>query len=360
MKRVLAVAVAGVLLLAGLYAGILRHRSERTVSIGPDGAYPVGRATHELADRSRTDELAPRGGSPRMLSVWLWYPAAARAGSESAYAPGAWRGLHRYGWAQTGFERIRTGTYDEAPVAAGKFPIVVLLPGLGLAAPQYAAVAAGLASRGYLVAGVTPTYSAALTVLGSGAVRGSAAGSDLDGPHGERLATFWAADARFAAERVGVLLGDRADRARVTYVGHAFGGAAAIEACRTDVHCAGAASLDGAPVGPAVTLGLQHPLLLLGAGSGGATADPATHSLFAASGPSSWAYTVGGAEPLDFTDYAAYWLAAPVRRWLPVTGGDALPVVRDYLVAFLGTAVRGTTWQAPEAAGVRPAAMLSR
>jgi dienelactone hydrolase len=362
LKRVLAAAAAAVLLLAGAYAGYLRHRARQTVSLVATGAYPVGRAVHELADRSRTDELNPLGGIPRVLSVWLWYPAAAPTGPASAYVPGSWGPLHRFGWAQTDFDRVRPGTYDDAPIATGTFPIVVLLPGLGLSAPQYTALATRLAARGYLVAGVTPTYSADIAVLGGRPVRSSAAGHppDLDGPRAARLLAVWAADARFTANRVGALLGRHADPARITYVGHAFGGAASIEACRTDTSCAGAASLDGIPSGPAVELGLQHPLLLLSAGREGAAGDPATQRLFAGSGPAAWAYTFAGAGHLSFTDYAEYWLAAPVRATLPLGRARTIPVAGDYLAAFLETAVRGTAWRAPRAAGVQPTEMLNR
>jgi hypothetical protein len=48
---------------------------------------------------------------------------------------------------------------------------------MGLAVPQYTAIAEGLAGRGYLVAGVTPTYSANLTVLHGGAVKSSPTGN---------------------------------------------------------------------------------------------------------------------------------------------------------------------------------------
>jgi len=61
--------------------------------------------------------------------------------------------------------------------------VLVLMPGLGFSAPQYQAIAAAMASRGYVVAGVTPTYSANLTVIAGHPVKASAAGdpSDLDG-----------------------------------------------------------------------------------------------------------------------------------------------------------------------------------
>ena len=109
LKRVGAASAAAILVLLGAYAGFLGHRSRHAISLGVTGPYQVGRAFHELADRSRTDELAPLGGNPRVLSVTLWYPAAS-AGTPSTYAPGAWGGLHRFGWGQTSFNKINTGT----------------------------------------------------------------------------------------------------------------------------------------------------------------------------------------------------------------------------------------------------------
>ncbi|MEU4242757.1 hypothetical protein [Actinoplanes sp. NPDC026619] len=354
-KRALAAAAAAAVLLGGAYAGFLGHRSQHPVSLAPDGPFRVGRAVHDVADRSRTDELAPVGGNPRVLSIMLWYPAAATGGTPAEYAPGAWAQLHRFGWAETNFTNITTGTYDDAPLAAGTFPIVVLLPGLGYSAPQYAALAARLASRGYLVAGVTPTYSAKLSVIGADPVLGSAAGhpGDLAGPAGDRLTTVWADDARFAAGRVAVLLGTHADADQVTYLGHGFGGAAALEACRTDGSCRGAADLDGPPYGQVVTDGLAKPLLLLSAGENGAAGDLRTRQMFAVGGTQAWAYTIAHAGRLDFTDYGAYWLAAPVRQVLGLGNARTLPITVDYLAAFLATVTAGAPWRAPAEPGTR-------
>ncbi|VVJ24906.1 lipase (secreted protein) [Amycolatopsis camponoti] len=54
---------------------------------------------------------------------------------------------------------------------------MVLLPGLGFAAPQYTTIAEDLASQGYLVTGVTPTYSANLTLVGGAPVPADEAGN---------------------------------------------------------------------------------------------------------------------------------------------------------------------------------------
>jgi dienelactone hydrolase len=218
------------------------HRAGDPVSVAPGGPYAVGRARAEWADRGRTDQFAPVGGVPRVLSVFLWYPAVAGPGPESEYAPGAWGGLHRPG--STPFDRIRTGTRDDAPFAAGAFPLVVLVPDLDLAAPQYATLGAGLAGRGYVVAAVTPTYSARLTVLNTHPVRASAAGRPSS-PAGRRgLEAVWTADARFVAEEAAARLGRPAGRSPVVYAGHGVGGQVARDACRDDPRCAGAVAVD--------------------------------------------------------------------------------------------------------------------
>jgi dienelactone hydrolase len=266
-----------------------------------------------------------------VLSTWVWYPATEGAtGPESDYAPGQWAGLHRFGWATTAFDRVRTGTRDGVPVARGRFPVVVLLPDLGYSAPQYAAVASGLAARGFLVVGVTPTYSSRLSVIEDQRVPASAAGSSPS--RAEQLVAVWAADARFAAERATLQFGGRADGARIAYVGHGLGGTAAIEACRVDGHCGGAVSLDGTP-GAAAASG--RPLLTLTSGDSPAAGQ---------------AFTLAGAGRLSFTDYAAYRVAAPVRWALPLgslDGRRAHAITVDYAGSFLGAAFSGTAWKAP-------------
>lgn len=349
MRRRLALGLAALLTILGAYGGFVGYRSHQPVSLTPAGPYQVGRSAQEWVDRSRTDQFAPIGGQPRVLSVWLWYPAAP-GGSPSAYAPGAWQGLHTLG--ATTFGQIRTGTHDEAPFAAGTFPLVVLMPGLGFAAPQYTAIASALAARGYVVAGVTPTYSANLTVLNSRPVRATKAGdpSDLDGPRGDQLVAVWADDARFAASRAAVQLAGHVDGTRVVYAGHSFGGAASLEACRSDPRCAGAADLDGTPFGPVVSAGLRRPVLLLSSPGDGAASDPATHTLFAATGGPARAFTIDGVRHFDFSDYAAYHVAAPLRLVLPlgrIDGRRALAITSAYLGTFADSALRGVAWAAP-------------
>lgn len=248
---------------------------------------------------------------------------------------------------------------------------MVLLPGLGLAAPQYSSLAVDLASHGYLVAGVTPTDSANLTVLAGQVVRAS----DLGNPSGfqggqtpaavrtgRRLVGVWADDARFAARRARALgrhgrFAGHVDASRVAYVGHSFGGASALEACRRDRRCVAASDLDGSEYGPVVAHGLSVPLLLVGhqgscvaavcvPGNGSERGDLAVaRSLVAHSRGHAWSVTIDGTEHFDFTDYAAYYLALPLRALLPlgtIDGDRALRTTEDDVNRFLAASFART------------------
>lgn len=369
-RWVLWIALVFVVVLGG-YTGYVSIRAAQPVTLpAPTGSYQVGRTLAEWTDSSRTDLLAPQPGKPRRLSVWLWYPGVPAPGAQHApYTPGAWARLHLSGPAglgETSFAQVRDHSFADVPIAVGRFPVVVLEPGMGLAAPQYTTLAEDLASHGYLVAGVTPTYSANLTVLGGQTLSATPAGqpsaSDAANEHigeaqaaGDRLVAIWAADDRFAATRVAALdtggrFAGHINAGAVVYVGHSFGGAAALEACRTDSHCAGAADLDGTQYGAVVHTGLAKPMMLIGsenscitgtcqpADAGDQASRDTAHRLLAASTGDVWCFQITGAEHFNFSDYASYYLAAPIRSQValgPIDGTEALTITNAYLTAFV-------------------------
>jgi hypothetical protein len=114
--------------------------------------------------------------------------------------------------------------------------------------------------------------------------------------------------------------------------------------------------LDGAQFGRVVRTGLRVPVMLMESGdscvtgtcplTGAAnTADRATarRLLAAGTGPA-WRYRVEGMRHFNFSDYATYYVAAPLRPLLALGGidGDAgLRITDAYLAAFLDHAVRG-------------------
>lgn len=371
VKVLLVVAIVLVVALGG-YVGYVTVRQQEEVALpAPSGRYPVGRTMADWTDDARPDPLAPRAGTPRELSAWLWYPAAPAPGATPAhYAPGAWSGLHLHGplgVGETRFDHVRVHAVADAPAAAGRFPVVVLEPGLGLAAPQYTTLAENLASNGYLVAGITPTYSAHLTVLDGRPVGATPAGNLQDSDAAamrqaaDRLVGVWAADDRFAATRVAALdatgrFAGRVDAATTVYVGHSFGGAAALQACHDDPRCAGAADLDGTQFGTVVQSGLAKPIMLLASqgscitgtcrpsGSDEQSARDAARTLLAASTGPVWSFQLDGARHLNFSDYGAYYLAAPIHALVglgPIDGDHALTITDAYLAAFVDHVARG-------------------
>lgn len=362
------VSVLAVVVAAGGYVSFAAVRRARPVTLPvPTGAYRVGRTAFDWTDHTRADPLASKAGVPRELSVWLWYPAPRGAtGHRAPYAPGAWGRLHfpsLPGLGESSFDAIRTHALQGAPVAAGRFPIVAFEPGMGLAAPQFTTLAENLASHGYLVAGITPTYSANLTVLRGHAVTSTRRGNpeNVTTAAGNRLVTTWAADARFAAARVAALgssgrFAGHVEAAHTAYVGHSFGGASSIQACSADPHCAGAVDLDGTPFGAVVHDGLSRPLMIIGSENSCVTGTchpedaesreirAAARSLLAASTGPAWCYQIDGTQHFNFSDYAAYYLASPLRQLVPLGGIDGdrgLTIIGAYLAAFLDHAVRG-------------------
>jgi dienelactone hydrolase len=351
---------------AGYVGWVLVQRSQPVSLPEPTGNFQVGRRTYEWTDPPRRD---PYTNGPRKLAVWLWYPVAKdTTGRRAQYAPDQWSGLHLkapVSLFQGPFDTLQDRALDRVAVAPGRFPVVVLMPGMGLSAPMYAALAEDLASHGYLVAGVTPTYSANLTVLGGQTVASKPEAnpsnlgdsSESSQKVGDHLVTVWAADARFAAGMVAKQLPNSVETAvGPSYVGHSFGGAASLEACRLDQRCAAAVDLDGSQFGDVVTKGVKAPILLLGADDScitsvcGPDAKNDTDrnralSLLKASSGTSWCATIPGSRHFNFTDYGVYYLAYPLRKFLPlgsVAPRHALTVTNGYVTTFLSHAIYKT------------------
>ncbi len=355
MRR--AAATSAVLLVVTCaYVGYVALRSRAAVDLPiPTGPFAVGRVVSTATDPARGE---------RKLSVWAWYPATSGTGRSAHYAPGAWSGLAiGLPLGETRLDRIRDIAHDSATPAAGRFPLVLLLPGLGFAAPQYAVLAEELASRGYVVVGVTPTGSANLTVLDGQALASTEEGnpSDFAGEQtahdravGERLLRTWVGDARFAADWTtspagAGLLKSHVDHAHLAYIGHSFGGTTALQACHDDPRCRASVDLDGAIYGSVATRGLDVPSLLVGhegsciTGQCGRTtasdrADAfAAETYIAASTATVQRATVDGTGHLNFTDYGIYYWALPLRKLLGLGSADGRQALSQTTVLIVQT-----------------------
>ncbi len=384
MRRALKAVGGGVALLLVLLAGtvlFLALRRHRTATLpAPGGIHAVGRIVAVWTDSARRETLGGSGG-PRRLAVWIWYPAQA-GGTPAPYLPPAWERAHeaeRSGPAALLFQAttaVRSHARADAPPAAATapFPVLVFEPGMGPSVSDYTSLAEALASRGYVVIGVNPTYSATLTVLDGEAVAPTARGTLPENGTpaqlrraADALIRVWAADDRFAMDEAtrldraadGAFAG-RLDTLRFGLWGHSFGGAAALEACREDARCAGAADLDGWPFGTVARTGLDRPVLYVASESTG-RGDPAARDAareidaILRNAPGSARLTLRGARHFDFTDAAA--LFSPALHLVgllgPIDGARALERTADALSGFFArVSGRPATVLPPAPAGV--------
>lgn len=345
-----------VLLAAYVVVVIIRAHQDRMLPRTAD-SWPIGRS--RLVMSVPTSEA----GTDRVDdSVWLWFPSVADSDRPPApYAPGLWHAMHfpgPLGQGETSFDDLSIRSRENVRPAPGRFPLIVLLPGMGFSAPQYQTLAEDLAAAGFVVAGVTPTGSANVTVVG-GQLTGATHQGDppgLGSHHGrpleeaDRLVAAWSTAARAVALKVRhtKIIAGHLQRGTV-YVGHSFGGAASLQACGNDPTCRGAVDLDGTEFGAVVDQGLDRPLMLIsssdtcitGSCPAGATVNPddrrIARTLLRNSRGPAWCRSIAGVRHFNFSDYGVYYVALPLRR-LPALGSlggsRALQMIDSDVIAF--------------------------
>jgi dienelactone hydrolase len=208
----------------------------------PDGSLPIGRTRLQL------------GGE----TVLVWYPAEkALPPSNYLSQPASMEIPASGGYYEQSAETIRSWTQtrthanDNAPIAKGRFPLIIFLPGAGVFAFNYTTFAEQFTSHGFLVA-VVDYYSPR-------APRRNYADDD-----------FAATENDMAHVAVGTFhflqalkqWSEHLDPGRLQVAGHSIGGAAAISAARLDRNIRASVDMDGAPFGQSLE-GAVRPVLVL-------------------------------------------------------------------------------------------------
>ena len=138
------------------------------------GPRPVGARRMLLTDESRRDPWVP--AEPRRLMVDVHYPAVATSALEHYYRSNAATELGVLEWAPAQEKRLglvtdevnwlfRTHGHEWAPVADGRYPVVVLSAGPGRRRTDWRSLAEDLASHGYIVASVDHPYDSSVVEL---------------------------------------------------------------------------------------------------------------------------------------------------------------------------------------------------
>jgi hypothetical protein len=362
--------LAGIGLAAGVLVALLGLLSvaiqrSRTVTLStPTGQYAVGRVLYDWTDESRQDTLTSSAGHDRELTAWVWYPADPQPSAVPAsYLPKTWAYArdHARGLGSILFQSatsIHGHAYTNVPVSSQEdtYPVLIFEPGLGPTVSDYTTLLEDLASHGYIIIGVNPTYSASVVVFLDGrVVEQTANGSIPDNASvseakeiGDRLVRVWADAIVFAidqAQRLNTdrqsLFAERMDLTRIGVFGHSFGGAAAAEVCHLDARCIAGADLDGYPYGDVVKSGLEQPFLFVwsnGNNSNDAHYQQAVQDINAIYNRLETGYqaSIAGTRHFNFTDYAVEF--SPALKLLnvlgPIDGERGLQISSTYVLAF--------------------------
>ncbi|OEJ96158.1 alpha/beta hydrolase family protein [Streptomyces thermolilacinus] len=241
----------------------------------PTGAFPTGRETLHLVDRSRADLWVPE--RRRELMVDMYYPARSSAGTPAPYADPREARLLLEGVpdshpdAADKLTATRTHSVAGALPQRGKHPLVVLSPGFGLPRYTLTTVAEDLASRGYVVALVDHAHESRGTVFPGGRVLTCVACEEAETLEDMRKATVQRGqDISFLLDR---LTGPRPawryasviDRKRIGAAGHSLGGASAASVMARDARVRAGINMDGTFGDPVPADGLGgRPFLMLG------------------------------------------------------------------------------------------------
>lgn len=247
----------------------------------PGGKYAVGTMRFELA---RAD------GTP--LPVVAWYPAAPGSAPDAPYAPAdehavslsALRTMFRWPAATLdGLKNTRANATTGAPVARGRFPLLIYSHGFLMYPRQNSALMEHLASAGYIILSVThPGDSTDLP--SSKGILPTKLAPPVPDPDPKATEAFWTApdretqrqrlpammrspamlameakltvwrdDMRRAADATlgrtlptaALPIAKAVKRGPIAYLGMSFGGSTSASLCAQDKRCAAAINLDG-------------------------------------------------------------------------------------------------------------------
>lgn len=260
------ITVAILLTLVSIY--FLTQRNKTVVLPKPTGSFAVGRASYDWIDDSRNETFTKAAGNKRKLSVCIWYPTDLKENTKNGeYLPGKWETEQEKStgmpYLQQNLKKIQTNSYEDAPLSTkqSNYPLIVFEPGMGKIVFNYTALAENLASNGYIVVGINPTYSSDFVVFSDGSTayktsKGSIPEGDATDEQlnvaGSKLIKIWSADMSFVISRLGEMSSEQGnmwtghvDMEHIGAFGHSFGGAASAQASLTDERIKASIDIDG-------------------------------------------------------------------------------------------------------------------
>ncbi|MDX1994797.1 MAG: hypothetical protein SF029_20605 [bacterium] len=258
---------------------IVTTQEENSILPQPSGQYQVGRAVYGLSDSERTEVFTEDEEDNRSIVLTVYYPGTpAESDTPVSYLsqPEAEAFAQVTGIPATIFDNVQTHAYADIPVAPTEsgYPVLLFSPGMGLPTQFFTSLFEELASRGYVVAAISHSYSLLMTVFPDGSVVTilPQAASVNDPANRDLVLDVWTQDMRFVLDELtrlneeDALLAGTLNLSQVGAFGHSFGGATATNAMVQDERIQAVADLDGALYNDAAENGVDRPFILLLAG----------------------------------------------------------------------------------------------
>lgn len=223
-----------------------------------EGPYPVGVSTTTLVDNSRTDAFTKK---PRTLVTEVWYPAADSARTMPAskfsdFAPGGvtpeLAEVYRKVRGKDVSDIDKTywmKSVRDAPVRAGRFPLIVFSHGNGGSRYQNTFWCDFVASHGYIIVSADHTGNAAITLLKDALVpyqSGGRAASAIDRPKDMSFLLDQMTKWNAGSEPAGARFKDRLDLRRPCAAGMSFGSMTAVRVAEMDPRFKSVIAMSGA------------------------------------------------------------------------------------------------------------------
>ncbi|MDM9383391.1 hypothetical protein QUB80_22115 [Chlorogloeopsis sp. ULAP01] len=310
----------------------------------PSGTYSVGATTYYLVDSSRKETYSseiynlrtqkpvttPRATDRRELIVYIWYPAKSKPAAKTipyidegfalatADGMGANFGVSPEQFVELVTRTIQTNAVPKAELAnaSKRYPVVIFSPGFGATPKLYTTQLEQLASYGYIVVAVNPTYEVPVlfpdgqVITQSSVFNFSSANKQTEQRTFNQAVAIRAKDIIFVLNelnRLNVkdpqrLFTQRLDLSRVGIFGHSLGGDTAIEAMWRDRRLQAGINIDGGSYGRLLSIGNKDSLNRPFLGISHDGADDALRLFYQRQKNNAYRLTIKGSKHTTFTD----------------------------------------------------------